>query len=623
MCGINGILNFSNKTEADEAVQRMNVALKHRGPDFHSHFSDDFAALGHARLSIIDLSSSANQPFHSSCGKFTIVFNGEIYNYQEVKKYLTEKFNGIQFRTSSDTEVLLEGYIRLGQNIVHHLNGMFAFAIYDKEKKSLFAARDRTGEKPFYYAMKGNTLVFSSEMRAVLASKMIPPKLNASALYEYIQFQFIGAPNTMLEHVLQLAPGHQLLYSNNVVETSAYWKPEIKPQVYSRNEAVQQVKSKFEEAIRLRMVADVEVGAFLSGGIDSSAIVAQMAQLSNKSLSTFSVIFGEEDFSEEIYSNAIARKYNTNHHPIKISANDFLHDIPHIVNAMDAPGGDGPNTYVVAHATRKTGIKVALSGVGGDELFAGYPVFKQVYSFHKKKLLKNSPRILRKGLSSALATMKKGPATQKLKRILSEEKLNDAVFYAHSRQLFDKSFANALLKASFSGATRVEDIAVRSFQHAFGSTHLLSQVSLAEMQTYLVNVLLKDADQMTMAHALEVRAPFLDHELIELVLGINDDLKYPHSPKQLFVEAMGDLLPHDIVNRKKMGFVFPWAKWMKNELKSFCESSIRNLAARSYFNEKNVLELWNRFERNDHSVPWSRIWHLVVLEEWMKKNGVE
>jgi asparagine synthase (glutamine-hydrolysing) len=623
MCGINGYIGFTSKNEGLSTIHSMNDALKHRGPDNLGIWNNDKVAFGHARLSIIDLSDSANQPFISADGNYTIIFNGEIYNYKDVKTQITSQFPELTFKTNSDTEILLQAYIKLGSKCLDLLNGMFAFAIWDSAKQNLFIARDRIGEKPLYYSHNSTNFLFSSEIRSLLASNKIPKKLNQAALLDYVQYQTVHAPQTLIENVFMLMPGHYLEFVSGKLSTSQYWRPEIKnPETATAPATAAQIKSLFEDSINLRMVADVEVGAFLSGGIDSSAVVAQMAQLSPKPISTFSIIFGEKDFSEEEFSNQIAKQYNTKHHPIRIEAKDFLNEIPSILKAVDFPGGDGPNTYAVAHATRKTGIKVALTGLGGDELFAGYPVFKQAYKFHQKKCLQNMPLVLRKVTGSVAKAIKRGTAGDKLNRILSSKELNNATFYSLSRQLFDKEFAKQLLKDPTNETLPVETIAKAIFNNNI-KDHLLSQVSIAEMTTYMQNVLLRDTDQMTMAHALEVRAPFLDHRLIEYALSVNDEIKFPHSPKQLFVKAMGDLLPPEVVNRKKMGFTFPWEHWLRNEMKDYCSTRVNNLSKRIYFNETEILHLWNRFTKFDASVPWTRIWHLVTLEEWLTNNKIE
>ncbi|HYG51593.1 MAG TPA: asparagine synthase (glutamine-hydrolyzing) [Flavobacteriales bacterium] len=630
MCGINGYIGFKNKDQGLAVVQNMNRCMAHRGPDNTAQWTNDNIALGHVRLSILDLSEAANQPFVSACGNYVIVFNGEIYNFAAVKKTLLTRFPGLVFRTTSDTEILLHAYIKLGEDCLQELNGMFAFAIWDIAQKKMFIARDRIGEKPLYYYSESNVFLFASEIRSLLATGLVPRKLNSEALNDYVQYQTVHAPYTLIQDVYMLMPGNYLTVEDGFVFTKNYWNPKVNEERIPENggrktgnsNIISGIKTIFEDSVRLRMVADVEVGAFLSGGIDSSAVVAQMARLSTKPVSTFSVIFGEKDFSEEEFSNQIAHTYKTNHHPIRITADEFLHEIPVILKAVDFPGGDGPNTYAVAKATRKTGIKVAMTGLGGDELFAGYPVFAQTHAFHQKKILKKTPRFVRQMAGAAIGAVKGGTTGQKYRRILAQKKITDAGFYSLSRQLFDKEFVKKLLGLKTNGTLPVEELAKVVFngQHPH---HLLSQVSIAEMRTYMQNVLLRDTDQMTMAHALEVRAPFLDHRLIEFALSVNDKLKYPHTPKQLFVQAMGDLLPPAVVNRKKMGFTFPWAYWLRNEMRTYCEQRIQALAQRGYFNKEMLTGLWEQFIKNDPSVTWSRVWHLVTLEEWLNNNNIE
>ncbi len=622
MCGIAGIISVGKALSFTDKIIFMNKALKHRGPDNHSDWKNNDILLAHSRLSIIDLSAQAHQPFFSADKRFILVFNGEIYNYHQIRLKIIQEIKNVKFKTNSDTEVILEAYKAYGKNCLKLFNGMFAFAIWDIEKKELFAARDRMGEKPFYFHHFDSTFIFASEINSILESGLVERKINKNALYDYLNYQTAFAPMTMVNLVYQLMPGEFLEFKNNVVYKEIYWKPEVVKEDVSEEKCSFKIKSLFEESIKLRMVADVEVGAFLSGGIDSSAIVAQMSEISSQKIHTFSVIFGEKDYSEEKYSELIANRFNTNHHSLTVNSADFLNELPAILKATDSPGGDGPNTYIVAKATRKTGIKVALSGVGGDELFAGYPVFKQAVKFRKQILLRKSPKFLRSFTGSLYHGLKKNSTSLKLKRILTEEKLTEAEFYAHSRQLFSNSESISIIGEFNKMNSSVKKMASAIFKQ-YDSAHLLSAISICEMQTYLQNILLRDGDQMTMAHALEVRAPFLDHHLIQYVLSVNDKEKYPHTPKQLFTKAMGDLLPKEIINRKKMGFVFPWKDWMKNELFLFCDEKINDLSERSIFNKEAVLKLWNSFIKNDKTVTWTMLWHLVSLEVWMQTHRIE
>ena len=369
------------------------------------------------------------------------------------------------------------------------------------------------------------------------------------------------------------------------------------------------------------MISDVPFGAFLSGGIDSSAIVGLMSKVSTEKVKTFSVTFDESEFSEAKYAQLIAKKFNTDHHEIKLKSSDFIELLPTALKAMDHPSGDGPNTFVVSKVTKESGITMALSGLGGDELFAGYDVFKRSLELNRKVWLKWMPKFIRSAGAVALLKAKPTLASEKIAELLKQEKINFNSFYPITRQvLMDKQILE-IVKIETLAANRVAEILKES--HISYLTSHISKISIAEISTYMQNVLLRDTDQMSMAHALEVRVPFLDYTLVEYVLGIPDNYKSVASPKKLLVDALGELLPVEIVNRPKMGFTFPWKHWMKNELKTFCEQKIFSLSKRNYFNEQGVIRLWNDFLNNDPRVTWSRIWHLVVLENWLQENKME
>ena len=377
-----------------------------------------------------------------------------------------------------------------------------------------------------------------------------------------------------------------------------------------------------------RLIADVPFGAFLSGGIDSSAIVGLMSKVSTEKVKTFSVTFDESEFSEAKYAQLIAKKFNTDHHEIVLKPADFIEQLPYALKAMDHPSGDGPNTYIVSKATKEAGITMALSGLGGDELFAGYDVFKRALELNRKNWLNALPLFLRRAGGNLLSSTNKTMATEKIAELLKQNKINFNSFYPISRQvLMDNQIlqiVNSEQRIANRGelpANRVSEI-IKEFQIS-DFKFQISETSCAEISTYMQNVLLGDADQMSMAHALEVRVPFIDYTLVEYVMGVPDKFKNPTTPKKLLVDSLGDLLPPEIVNRPKMGFTFPWKQWMKNELKSFCESKIHSLAQRNLFNEQGVLKLWKAFLQDNPRVTWSRIWHLVVLENWLQENGVE
>lgn len=618
MCGINAIFSLTGEGNFSSPVQAMNTALAHRGPDNDGLYSQSGITLGHRRLSIIDLSAAGNQPMRSPFANQVIVFNGEIYNYKEVKQQLSE----FQFRTESDTEVLLAAWKKWGRKSLDHLNGMFAFAIWDEDSKELTVVRDRMGIKPVYYSLDNNRLIISSEVRSILASGLVSRQIDQDALEDYIRYQAVHAPSTILREVKMLLPGHLLRAQGNTTEISRWWNPQVNGQAVpsTYEEVCAKTRGLFRSAVERRLVADVPFGAFLSGGIDSTAVVGMMNEVSGTRVKTFNISFDHSAFSEAKYAQMVAKKFNTEHHEIQLTPEHFLQELPGALNAMDHPSGDGPNTYVVSQATKKAGITMALSGLGGDELFAGYDIFPRAYSLEHKKWIGSVPKFVRNAGGNLLKVVKPGVASDKIADVLSEDEISFDTFYPKSREVYSKAQAQLLCGVTgyrFPAADRV--YGQNNFNRA---DHFLSTVSMAEMTSYMQNTLLRDADQMSMAHALEVRVPFLDYELVEFVLNVPDKWKYPHTPKKLLVDSLGDLLPPEIVNRPKMGFTFPWKDWMKHELKNFCETNLGYIGEYGILNAGELQQLWKRFLRNDRSVTWSRIWHLVVLGHWMKRNNI-
>ncbi len=620
MCGITGIVSRSiDPAKAQEALRSMNDAIAHRGPDGEGTWNNEHAYLGHRRLAIIDLSDAGKQPMFSYDGRYVLVYNGEIYNYKELRLQLQRAVQGTNerpyfFSTQTDTEVILAAYMRWGKDCLKYFNGMFAFAIYDKENRTSFIARDRLGIKPLYYTLKDDTLLFASELRAILRSGLVEKKVNREALPDYLQYQTVHAPNTIIEDVKMLLPGHFLWFENNELAEHAWWKAEKNVNYESEGKSYKEicgdVKNLFYSAVERRLVADVPFGAFLSGGIDSSAVVGAMTQVASQKVQTFSVVFDEGEFSEAKYSRLVAQKFGTDHHEIKLTPQNFLEQIPEALKAMDHPSGDGPNTYIVSKATRQAGITMALSGLGSDELFGGYDIFKRSYKLEKQWWLNLAPRLFRVPAGFALKNFNRTVSAQKIAEIISKPAINFNYSYPVSRQVLDTSSVKRLL-----GRSDLPMNSVYRFLRLLDFNdkgHRLSKYSLAEMGTYMQNTLLRDTDQMSMAVALEVRVPFLDYKLVEYVLGVHDKHKYPHTPKKLLIDSLGDLLPPEIVNRKKMGFVLPWPVWMKHELKELCEHNLANLEEFG-INRQEINNLWNSFLKNDPRAGWSRVWPLVSL----------
>jgi asparagine synthase (glutamine-hydrolysing) len=632
MCGINGIIfseSAMNSHHRSRLVSLMNNSIAHRGPDAEGIWSADMVTLGHRRLSIIDLSEEANQPMIDFSDQYVIVYNGEIYNYKELRFELSRVEHGSSrhpflFKTNSDTEVILAAYATYGADCLNYLNGMFSFAIWNQKKKELFLARDRFGIKPIYFHFDAGNLVFSSELRSILASGVSSKRVSKNSLYDYLMYQTVHAPHTIIEDVKMLMPGHFLTWKNGEIQLAEWWNPvknaEKINEPYDYKFAKEKVKNLFFSSVERRMIADVPVGAFLSGGIDSSAVVAAMAHHSLSPVNTFHVTFDNKSFSEAEFANLVSKKYRTKHFEIALSSNQILKDLPLLLNHFDHPSGDGINTYIVSQASKQAGVSVVLSGLGGDELFCGYNIFARMYSFESNAWMNLVPRFIRVLVGELYDSLKGTVPSAKLKQLLSLSVMNFHYAYPISRQVLSPAKVRTLLKGYSPELNPVYRI-IRTTDR-FSSGFRLSDYSVAEIKTYLLNTLLRDADQMSMRHALEIRLPFLDYELAEFVLGMKDQFKQYKSPKKLLIDSMGDLLPAEILNRPKMGFTFPWETWMRNELKDFCTDQLNTFKGREEINSKEVLDLWSGFLKGKKNISWSQLWHLVVLGNWMKLNGI-
>ncbi len=625
MCGINGIYGVDHLSSAEEEIKKMNKKSAHRGPDYTDFYVDDTVALGHNRLAIIDLNPESNQPFKSNDGNLVMVFNGEIYNYQELR----EKIPDYDFRTNGDTEVVLAAYQKWGSSFLSRLNGMFALAIWDIQKQELFIARDRLGIKPLYYYDNNEIFAFSSEIRSLMEVTGVSRKLNVEALPDYLRYQTVHAPDTIIEGIKMLLPGHWILLGADEYKGEKWWDINYAFNRKSENQTYDQVKAEvrdlFKKSVARRMLADVPYGAFLSGGIDSSAVVAVMSEVSDRPVKTFNISFAEEEFSEAKYARIIAKKYQTDHTEIKLTPQDFLKELPQALHSMDHPSGDGPNSYIVSKVTKEHGVTMAMSGLGGDELFAGYEIFPRAVSLLEKKWLFSFPINVRRFGGKMLKKLRPSIASDKIAATFEQKYLELPFYYHINRQVIDDELVAKLLQRKKLPPSRVLELGLENVDvdtHGFNAP-FLSKVSFMEINSYMQNILLRDTDQMSMASALEVRVPFLDHELVQYVYGIGDEYKFPYLPKKLLVDALEEYLPREIVDREKMGFVFPWKEWMKNDLKSFCEENLNFLKTTAPFDSTELENLWQRFLADDPRIIWSRIWPLVVLGFWLRENEVE
>jgi asparagine synthase (glutamine-hydrolysing) len=579
--------------------------------------------------------------------RYWITYNGEIYNYRQLRDELTKddsrdainSKNTINaknapppWRSNTDTEVILRAYARWGRDCLTRLRGMFAFAIWDEQKKELFLARDPFGIKPLYYYQTDGLFLFASEVRALLASGLVPRKLSLDGLASYLQFGSVQDPLTIIDGVRSLLPGQCLVVKNsashlqtkqlpfNQIANIQHPRPNSTPK--SRAEAVKLLRGILEDSVRHHLVSDVPVGAFLSGGIDSSTVVALMAKVAEQRPKTFSVVFSESEYSEAQHARLVAKTFGTEHREILLSEDRLLGLLPSALEAMDQPTMDGVNTYVVSTAVRDAGIKVALSGLGGDELFAGYPSFRRAQQLRNMAML---PQPVRNAVGVVGRAFLNGSTRHRKFWDLVESDCSPHAAYSISRQLFSAEEIAAL-----TGRGRRSEVRDRSeaqnptpnSPHPDGD--VINAVSRYEVQGYMSNTLLRDTDQMSMAHALEVRVPFVDQKVAEFVLSLPGEWKLNGvCPKPLLVDALSDLLPEVIWRRPKMGFTLPFDRWMHSALKAGIDAVLSDQerlgqAGISGF-AKNV---WATFLNNPQKERWSRPWALFILKRWCEINDV-
>ena len=633
MCGIAGILLTSDAAPSDLGVrlEAMARAMRHRGPDGEGILvsPDGRAGLANRRLAIRDLSAFGHMPMSNGDATVWITYNGEVYNADALRLELERR--GHRFRSSGDTEVLLHGYESWGVGVLDRLQGMFAFGILDLRPGSsaprLFLARDRLGIKPLYYAQTGQAFVFASELTALLASGLIGRDVSPAGLAGYLLTGSVPAPFTFYADAAALEPARYLTVDaarTSPIRPVPYRRlPDAAAGPISHEEAVAQVRAGLAESVRARLVSDVPLGAFLSGGLDSSSIVALMRQSTAAPIHTCSVVFEEEDCSEAPYARAMAAAAGAEHHERVITAQDFASELDAILAALDQPSVDGANTYLAAQTARQAGLGVALSGLGGDELFAGYP-----------NTFEGGLRLLR-----ALCWIHGIPGAATLSRAALRvgiwpdrwRKLRDALgrpasaasAYVVRRGLFAPAEVRALLPAELweAGARDfdpVRHVAERADAAAEGSPKQqirrhVAWTSRAELRTFMPDQLLRDTDVMSLAHSLEVRVPFLDHRLVELVLTLPDALKRGGAqPKPLLHAALYDQLPPDIRDRRhKQPFTLPFQRWMQGPLRQRVESLLWEAQTTHHLNPGPLRRTWSSFLAG--KAHWTRVWALAVL----------
>jgi asparagine synthase (glutamine-hydrolysing) len=595
MCGIAGILTHSAaQANLDSLIQRMQQALHHRGPDDRGIFMapDRQAAIAHTRLAILDLSSAGHQPMSTPDGRYWITFNGEIYNFQALRQTLMSK--GEIFQSHTDTEVILKLYQRLGRDCVQALRGMFAFAIWDNLEKTCFLARDPLGIKPLYYWKSGSTLVFASELKSILATQLPTRRLSVDGLYGYLTSGSVPEPHTLIEGIFCLEAGHWLHWQAGECSQSRYWSMDFTPGAIAQPEAIQIVRDALIDSVQHHFVSDVPVGIFLSGGIDSTAVVALARQTQRNELRTYSIAFEEPEWNEGDIASKVAHTFGTGHTEYKITASLGRELFPQYLAALDQPSIDGFNTFCVSQLARKDGTKVVLSGLGGDELFGGYQSFQKVPQMVRLSQNLQAVRPFRIAMGMGLEHWGTSPRMKRLGDLLQQHPTATAA-YRSLRGIFTHSEASAITQQYLPG----QAFPKRGEGHPLlDLSSLEDEVSWLELNCYMRNQLLRDNDTMSMSCGLELRVPFVDRAVIEAIASIPSQLRL--SPgKQLLIDAVPEL-PSWVVNRPKKPFAFPFERWLAGEWH----------------------DLLPDFEHNHKKIPlktWSRRWSLSMLQHWWQE----
>jgi len=598
MCGIAGIVS-TGEPIPPELIEKMTVCLQHRGPDAQRCNSLSGCELGHRRLSIIDL-STGDQPMSDTTGRWWIVFNGEIYNFRELRSDLLSK--QAQFRTQSDTEVVLQGFIHLGEDVVRHLNGQFAFAIWDNQEHVLFAARDRFGEKPFYWtdATAGDFFIFASEIKSLLETNLILPKLDHSAVDQYLALYHVPPDKTIYRNIFTLQPGHTLQWRAGQVETKRYWAPDFSGnETIGQQEAIEKLGILIRAAVHRQMVSDVPIGAFLSGGLDSSTVVALMAEFTSEPVRTFSVGFGEL-IDELPYAREVAQKYRTDHHEIQmdIPVGEMLERMSVV---YDEPFADSSNipTYLMAEFASQH-VKVCLSGDGGDELFGGYSWYTPLLKRGNTVAAPLFQRVFQSSLRTASSILFRKSDDE------WEQRLRIGTLLPIDR--------TALWQGNFSPDNTLDEL--RAMYKPGANLEGMDRASFFDVHCYLPGDILVKVDRAALAHGLESRAPFLDVELAEFVLSLPWRLRFkePEKLKYLLRASSQMYWPETLRNRPKQGFGAPIERWIERD-------DVKSLSTRVLLPNSPLRELLPGLnEENYTNSPAAQKWTLLCLGLWLERH---
>jgi len=630
MCGICGIYAPNHQQRIDEPlITRMRDTMSHRGPDDAGLYIAPAKNLGfgHRRLSIIDLSENGRQPMPNEDETVWITYNGEVYNFLDFKDSLERK--GHSFRSRTDTEVLVHLYEDYGEEMLHKLRGMFAFGIWDDQRKKLFVARDRLGIKPIYYAFTNGAFVFASEIKSILASGVVQPEFSRESLYQYLTFGYTLPPLTMFKNIYKLEPGHYLtLYSNGRFEKKQYWdiySEVVDAEYRSEEEHIEQVLETLRISVKIRLISDVPVGVFLSGGVDSSLVTALVAESKDVPLKTFTLGFKDnESYNELVYARQVARLLNAESHEILIDATDVINFFPKFFEYQEEPLGNPIwiPMYFVSQLARDNGVKVVLSGDGGDELFAGYNRWMSYLKFYNRvwKYYSKTPQVLR-GLNFAL-----------LKPFVSDEIKYEALKRsAHAEELFwggtafkERELAMFLNEQTYDYLHKSRPYtAIAALKNAFDERHrsadYLEWMSYIALKTSLLEDYLMRLDKMGMAASIEGRVPLLDHKFVALALSIPPELRYKnYENKYLLKKVAARLLPRELIYRKKMGFCAPLENWLIGEMKDFFKESLLFFQEKeNIFSKDGLSKLIGSLQHQSFSLYG--FWGLLTLSLWYKR----
>lgn len=631
MCGITGYFGEGN----EGILRKMTCSLEHRGPDDQGLYIEGNLGLGHRRLSIIDL-KTGHQPVFNEDRTTVLIFNGEIYNFQELRKELINK--GHKFYTQTDTETIVHLYEEKGESFLKELNGMFALALWDKKKSKLILARDRLGQKPLYYSLSGNSLIFGSELKSILEYSYIEKELDYESLAKYLIYEYVPAPHSILKNIYKLGPGEYLTYKDDKIEVRKYWDIEfnLKSESQDFKLTLKELDRKLEEAIKIRLVSDVPLGVFLSGGIDSSSIAYYAQKNSSQKIKTFSIGFTDKSFDESKYARQAAKFLGTEHYEQVLEPKDCLELIPQTADFLDEPLADASiiPTYLLSRFTREK-VTVALSGDGGDELLMGYPTFQahKLAGFYQK-----IPLFLRnKGINSFVnnlpASLNNISFDFKLKRFIS------GFAMPAGRQEYPPEIRNQIWLGSFDPRQFKNLLAPQIYQEIQPNSHfedidnylkivkgeqLENRLIYLYLKNYLQDDILNKTDRASMANSLEVRAPFLDYNLVEFINSLPSNYKLRGwQTKYILKELMKDKLPKNIVCRSKKGFGMPVAKWIRNDLKEFVlelleEKKIKNQGIFNYIYIKQLLQEHFSGRKDNRKLIWTLIVFQMWSEKWLK-----